>query len=73
MLTRLALAALLLAPLLLASPAHALRCREWTPLAGDQRSAVVRREVQAIVSSNKARGWEINMSRIKQCMVQSES
>ena len=70
---RLALSAVLLAPLVLASPAHALRCREWTPLVDSQRSEVLRREYQRILSSNQAKRWEVNISRIEQCLVRSES
>ena len=71
--TRLLLTAALLAPLVLASSAHALRCREWTPLAGEPRSEVLRREYQSILSSNKAKRWEVNISRMEQCLIRLES
>ncbi len=73
MITRLLLTAALLAPLVLASPAHALRCKEWTPLVGQQRSEVLRREYQSILSSNKAKRWEVNISRMEQCLIRRES
>jgi hypothetical protein len=71
--TRLLLAAVLLAPLVLATPAHALRCREWAPLVGEQRTAALRAGYQSILSSNQAKRWEINISRVEQCLIRSES
>ena len=59
--------------LLFATPAHAIRCKEWTRLGPDQRTAAIQNATSNVLNSNEAKRWDVNITRINRCMAQSHT
>lgn len=62
----------LVASVALASPAHAMRCSDWTRLDAEQRDGALRTAYREILASNKAKSWSsINKTRIERCLIKA--
>lgn len=66
---RLAAVALLL--LAVPLPAHAIRCSEWTRLGPAQRQATITNMIDTGLQSSRARRYDINPARTRQCLMRS--
>ena len=57
--------------LMLAAPAHAIRCREWTKLGPEQRTATLHQSYEDLSNKPSLGKYKVNWERIRQCLIQS--
>ena len=56
----------------LATPAHAMRCSDWTSFDAEQRDVALRTAYRQLLASNKAKAWtSVNKSQIERCLIRA--